>query len=131
MTITLEHKKGRVYIKPVKSGKSLISVYPNGWDRPKTSWETSYPTELIQTILSVKGVDFLCDEIRRDEDPAYTQNLLRYAVSAYMGKEKLNGARVLDFGQQQMDGRKLTMQVTLQCQTQRQDMCLISPVVSQ
>lgn len=98
MTITLEHKKGRVFVAPAKSGKSLISVYPNGWDHPKTRWKTSYPTELIQAILAVKGVDFLCDEIRRDEDPAYTSNLLWYAVSAYMDKDALENGRVLDFG---------------------------------
>ena len=39
---------------------------------------TAYPPELIEHVLAVKGPGYLCDEIRRDEDPAYVQSFVKW-----------------------------------------------------
>lgn len=59
---------------------------------------TGYPNDLIELILSVKGPAFLCDEIRRDEDPEYIAKSLRIFMSSYFDPASLAGKRILDFG---------------------------------
>lgn len=41
---------------------------------------------------------WLCDEIRRDEDPSYVQHHLEWEMLGFVPREKFSGARVLDFG---------------------------------
>lgn len=61
-------------------------------------WETSYPVVLIRQVLEAKGPAFLCDEIRRDEDPTYVHHQLLTALLAFVGEERFCGRRLLDFG---------------------------------
>lgn len=98
MTNVLKHKKGRAEIHPRESGKSLVKTYLTGSSTPHAKWKTSYGEDLIQTVFEVKGPAFLCDEIRRDEDPNYTSSLLKCTVEAYHKHCDLNNKRVLDFG---------------------------------
>lgn len=59
---------------------------------------TAYPVELIEHVLAVKGPGYLCDEIRRDEDPAYVQSFVEWDILSYVGADDFRGKRVLDFG---------------------------------
>ena len=78
----------------------LVMVEP---DDPGTyvatrSWETGYDADLVARILAVKGVAWLCDELRRDEDPTYTGANLLATLLAHVPRPVLDRARVLDFG---------------------------------
>jgi predicted O-methyltransferase YrrM len=66
--------------------------------RAVTTLDTSYPVELIQQILEVKGVDWLCDEISRDEDPQSIQRSFETDFLPYVGLAEFEGKRILDFG---------------------------------
>jgi len=61
------------------------------------TWTTAYPPELILEIHAEKR-GFVCDEIRRDEDPRYVERAIRHEVLAYVEAEAFRGKRVLDFG---------------------------------
>lgn len=60
--------------------------------------ETSYPLELIQSILEVKGVAWVCDEISRDQDPGSIQRFFENDFLPYVGAGDFEGKRILDFG---------------------------------
>ena len=98
MTLTLNHKKGKVRLIPQPGGARRIEVFLDNSRKPAKKWTTSYPPELIRAVLDAKGPAFLCDEIRRDEDPRYTAGLLKTTVLAYFDEQSLNEKRVLDFG---------------------------------
>jgi SAM-dependent methyltransferase len=53
---------------------------------------------LIDKILAVKGPAYLCDEIRRDEDPTYVQERLEREIGCFVDLRELNKTRILDFG---------------------------------
>lgn len=99
MTITLEHPKALVRIKPLPNGKKRISVrsLKKSIFIPRTNCETSYPIELIKLILSIKGPTHLCDEIMRDEDSSY-QIWLEKAILGYIPEHNFENKRILDFG---------------------------------
>jgi len=59
---------------------------------------TSYPEELILLILGIKGPGYLCDEIARDEDPAYVATSLKQDILSFVPAEDFRGKRILDFG---------------------------------
>lgn len=59
---------------------------------------TSYPIDLIEHVLRVKGAAYLCDEIMRDEDPRYVQSALQRGVLSYRHEADFAGRRLLDFG---------------------------------
>jgi SAM-dependent methyltransferase len=97
-TTWLEHPDGRVRIEPAGSGHRRITV-----EHPTTFistpvWETDYPVSLIARILAVKGSSYLCDEIRREEDPNYVTSFLRYSLLGFVAEGEFDGARILDFG---------------------------------
>ena len=100
MTIVLRHQNAEVHIEAGQNGLRRIEVHP--FDKSlfvsKDKCETSYPLDLIQHILNVKGPDYLCDEIMRDEDPAYVRKDLEADLNAYFDKNIFAGKRLLDFG---------------------------------
>jgi 2-polyprenyl-3-methyl-5-hydroxy-6-metoxy-1,4-benzoquinol methylase len=96
MLVTLPHANGIVAVEDLGTGKRLISVEVTNGNLH--TWETSYPVELIESILKVKGPDHLCDEIMRDEDPSYVERSLRYTILGYVGEEGFAGKRLLDIG---------------------------------
>ncbi|HLA95561.1 MAG TPA: methyltransferase [Pyrinomonadaceae bacterium] len=100
MTRSLKHPDGEVSISDVGNGRVKIEVHPNSETMfvPIRSCETSYPIDLIEKILQVKGVAWLCDEIDRDEDPNYVERLLLNDINAYFSTNYFAGKRILDFG---------------------------------
>ena len=65
---------------------------------PSLEWRTAYPLELIREILNVKGAGWLCDEIKRDEDPDYLERAFSRQLLAFVDPAALVGKRILDFG---------------------------------
>jgi SAM-dependent methyltransferase len=95
----LDHPDARVSVAETGGGKRRISVEPNGdLYVPTRVWETAYPLDLIQHVLQVKGPAYLCDEIMRDESPAYVQHDFRWDILSYIDEQAFVGRRVLDFG---------------------------------
>jgi len=96
----LHHEYAKVVITGSNGNKFKIKVNMENDDIfvPVDTWETSYPIELIEKILRVKGPAYLCDEIMRDERPGYVENALRFDVLAYVNSEQMRNTRVLDFG---------------------------------
>jgi predicted O-methyltransferase YrrM len=74
-------------------GRHRISVEARTSSR--STIETRYPRSLIGLIAEVVGEAFVCDEIARDEDPAYVAQSLLATLDAYVAKAP---ATVLDFG---------------------------------
>ncbi len=89
-----------MHVEALANGRRQVRVELTNPDlfSPMTSCETSYPTELISTILRFKGPSYLCDEIMREESPAYVQKSLKYDLLGYVKEEGFENARVLDFG---------------------------------
>ncbi len=96
----LDYPEALVQLHPLEGGKMEIVVKPRTPDYyvaiPRL--ETAYPRELIQAIFDLKRPAWGCDEISRDEDPAYVQNDLAHDVFSFISPEDLAGRRVLDFG---------------------------------
>lgn len=59
---------------------------------------TAYPIDLIERIVDVKGVAWVCDEILRDEDPGQVQRSFTNDFLPYLSPDELPGKRILDFG---------------------------------
>jgi 2-polyprenyl-3-methyl-5-hydroxy-6-metoxy-1,4-benzoquinol methylase len=96
----LEHPDGRVIVTETASGRRRVSVQPARQSTfvARASCETSYPLKLVEQLLRIKGIGYLCDELSRDEDPQYVERYLRYAMLAYVPGEEFRGKRLLDFG---------------------------------
>lgn len=100
MAYTLRHADAEILIEETKSDKNKISVKLNNDSvfMPFHSCETTYPIDLIEKILFIKGPAYLCDEIMRDESPEYVEKHIQYDVFAYTDKEEFKGKSILDFG---------------------------------
>ena len=100
MPTSIDHTGGRIRLEPAGEGRRRVTVQlrdPNLYVR-LTSCETSYSDDLIQRILDVKGIDYLCDEIGRDEDPNYLERTLLLDILAYLPEAAFDGKTILDFG---------------------------------
>ena len=100
MSICLEHPNAKIEVEELPNAKRRVSVCPLDEliSIPFGSCETSYPRELIEQILRVKGPIYLCDEIRREEDPSYAQICLEKNILGYVDDESFAHKRLLDFG---------------------------------
>lgn len=100
MNRIIHHTDADVYIEKINDYKNKISVKLSDHNifMPIGIWETSYPFQLIEKILDVKGPAFLCDEIMRDESPECLQNSFYYSILGHINDEQLNGKKILDFG---------------------------------
>ncbi|MCJ7674864.1 MAG: class I SAM-dependent methyltransferase [Sedimentisphaerales bacterium] len=100
MSTTLRHPDGLVHIEQPKTGKNKLSIelLNKKVFMPRSTCETSYPVDLIERILNVKGIGYLCDEIMRDEDPMYVEHSLKYDMLSYVDQDSLDKKRILDFG---------------------------------
>jgi SAM-dependent methyltransferase len=97
---TLEHEDGSVRIdERAGEGKTrAIAVTLRGeTTSPSLDIETAYTPELIASVLEVKGPAWLCDEIRRDEDPTYVSRFLAESILSYVPPESTSG-RLLELG---------------------------------
>lgn len=99
-TTTLDHPDGTLEIVELGDGLREIRVRMHDATRyvSKPTWQTRYPPDLIQTILSVKGPAWVCDEIMRDEDPSYVADPLWLRTMSYVEPDYFAGKRILDFG---------------------------------
>lgn len=97
-TTWLDHPEGRVGVEELGGGRRRIRVEDSTTFISTREWETAYPVDLISLILAVKGASYLCDEIRREEDPNYVPLFLRYSLLGFVSEEEFDGARILDFG---------------------------------
>lgn len=100
MSLILKHNDGIVDIVPDNFGNNRITVrlIDSKLFMPTNTCCTSYPPDLIEKILDVKGPTYLCDEILRDENPMYVQHGLRYGILSYVPSDTFDGKKILDFG---------------------------------
>lgn len=99
MPHTIEDSKGSVLIEDLTGDEKQVTV--KTFDDvfiPVKTCKTDYPISLIEVILEIKGIDYLCDEICRDIDPNYVQRDLEFDLMAYFAEEDFENARILDFG---------------------------------
>ena len=98
--IEISNNRAIIFIEDITDGKRKVTVNPTDKDFivSRVSFETRYSTELIKKILQVKGADYLCDELAREEDPDYVQRYLDLDLKAYFPNECFAGKRILDFG---------------------------------
>lgn len=98
--VTWTHKDGTVRIEELSSGKRRVSVDISDKSMyvQHLTCETAYSDELIAAVLKLKGLNFLCDEIMRDENPGYVSAHLSTAILAHMPAEAFNNKLILDFG---------------------------------
>jgi SAM-dependent methyltransferase len=94
----LDHADGRIRVEELGDGRRRVTVQDPQTVISTSEWVTAYPVDLIERILDVKGPGYLCDEIRREEDPKYVQLFLRYSLLGYVPEANFDGARILDFG---------------------------------
>lgn len=99
MTV-LKHKDADILIEKLPNEKNKINVKMlNNSFIPIAQCETSYPVELIEKILDIKGPNWLCDEIMREESPSHVvQKSLNYDLLSFQEREQFKGKRLLDFG---------------------------------
>jgi 2-polyprenyl-3-methyl-5-hydroxy-6-metoxy-1,4-benzoquinol methylase len=88
----------QVVVEGLPNGKNRIVVEATDVYVHMRQWETSYPRWLIDRIVEIKGPGWVCDEIARDESTEYTAAALKWALLSYVGEDRFEGARVLDFG---------------------------------
>lgn len=98
--VTLEHPQGRVLIQELSNGRRRIEVSVKDPSIFVSSprCETSYPISLIQKIMEIKTPAYLCDEIRRDEDPFYIAHHIETTLFTHVSSTAFKGKRLLDFG---------------------------------
>lgn len=94
----LECENGVVRVEPLPGDRWRISVHPKpGLHVPSNLWISGYPLALIRAIQAAKGL-WVCDEIRREEDPRYVEHYLRHEMLSYVQRVAFRGKRILDFG---------------------------------
>jgi len=100
MSMLLKHPQGDVVVKEIPDGRKEIksSVWDASTFVPSNTWVTRYDIDLLRLILDVKGPAWICDEIKRDEDAAYVENVLITDLLAYFDPKEIDGKRILDFG---------------------------------
>ncbi|HYO82129.1 MAG TPA: methyltransferase domain-containing protein, partial [Bryobacteraceae bacterium] len=95
----LSHPDAEFHFETLANGRRRLRIEPK---RPifvsRSTVETSYPDELIAAIVATKAAGSVCDEIARDEDPAYVESTLRRDIFALFSEPELRGRRILDVG---------------------------------
>ncbi len=95
-----EHADADTLVEALPNGRTRVRVIAKRSDvriaRPVC--ETSYPLDLIRSVYEVKGPAWVCDEIRRDEDPAASGFLIRKVALAYATETDFHEKTLLDFG---------------------------------
>ncbi|HQU84263.1 MAG TPA: class I SAM-dependent methyltransferase [Pyrinomonadaceae bacterium] len=83
---------------PSNANKITVKPFKNDFFIPIKSLETRYSVKLIEKILAVKGADYLCDEIARDEDENYVKKDIETDLKSYFPHEDFAEKIILDFG---------------------------------
>lgn len=99
MSVALEAARGEVTYRELPEGGGEVSVVTgDGSSIARPSCRTTYPAEIVQRVLDIKGAEYLCDELDREEDPMYVRHELTYGLLGFAPVEWFAGKRVLDFG---------------------------------
>jgi SAM-dependent methyltransferase len=100
MTTILHHEDAEVQVQPVSGNKNRITVKLKNSNIfiPRDVFETSYPVELIEGVLKIKGPVYLCDEIMREDSPGYVEQNLNYDILGYIQNDSITTPAILDFG---------------------------------
>lgn len=100
MLTVLQHEQGTVTVEdnPAGGSRVRVSVVDQSVFVSSTECITTYNVGLIQQILDETGPGWLCDAIRRDQDPGYVQRTLVPGLTQFVAPERFAGARMLDFG---------------------------------
>lgn len=97
--VILRQADGIVEILDLGDSKRRVTARPlQGGPAAPACCLTSYPLELIQSILEVKGVAWVCDEISRDQDPESIQRFFENDFLPYVAAADFEEKRILDFG---------------------------------
>ncbi len=96
MSRTLSRSDGVVEIEDRPDSKRRVTSRPR--EGPELTCVTAYPLDLIERIVDVKGVAWVCDEILRDEDPEQVQRSFTKDFLPYLTPDEMPGKRILDFG---------------------------------
>jgi predicted O-methyltransferase YrrM len=96
---TLQHRDGLVHIDEHEGRETRTVTVTLATDEPSPCLrlETVYPPDLIASVLEIKGPAWMCEEIRRDEDPDYVRHFLAESMLSYVAPESMSG-RVLEIG---------------------------------
>lgn len=94
----IEHKDGALLLQEVSAGTRIKIEANAGIYVPYQTWTTKYPKDLILQVLKTKGLPYLIDEIRRDEDPSFVEQNLKLDLLSYLPAEHFANKRILDFG---------------------------------
>lgn len=97
---SLTHPDAHVEVEGLPNGNRRVTVrlHDPALFMPFESCESAYPVDLIQAVLDAKGPQYLCDEMLRDENPAYVRLSLERDLRAYFDTGWFKGRRILDFG---------------------------------
>jgi len=98
ITRTFEHGDGVIAVRSTPTGNHVQCTPRADVFCPRRECITSYPLDVIEQALAVKGVAYLCDELMREEDPAYIEQSFQWDILSYVSAEAFAGRRVLDFG---------------------------------
>lgn len=95
----LTHSDADCLVEPLEGSLKRVTVDLADFRffMPRRTVVTSYPLKLIERILSVKGPDYLCDEIAREEDPKEVRFTLETDLCAYFPRQQFARKRILDF----------------------------------
>jgi hypothetical protein len=71
MKQTLSHPAGYVHIEELGNEMRRVTIDLADPKKfcPVRQWDSRYPVELIRNLMETTGPAWLCDELRRDEDP--------------------------------------------------------------
>ncbi|MGH6924398.1 MAG: class I SAM-dependent methyltransferase [Propylenella sp.] len=97
--LIFDHDRAVVTVSDDADGWRKVSVQPkHPISVQRSPCRTTYPDDLIRRILDVKGPEYLCDEIARDQDPAYTEANIDIGLFSYLKPADFAGKTLLDFG---------------------------------
>lgn len=96
----LAHDAGVVWITDLDGDARQVDVrlFDASTFMPKASCTTRYPDDLIEQVLRLRGPAWVCDEIMRDEAPAYLPQILSRSMLPFVNAADFGGKRLLDFG---------------------------------
>ena len=98
MIRNISHPDALVIIEDLGKKRKIIVIPNKSQSFPKKEWVSRYSSSLIEEILEIKGPEYLCDEIMRDEDPKYVEHSFYWNLLSYVDATELRGRRILDFG---------------------------------
>jgi len=97
--VIFERPEGRVRIERVGDrNRVTVELSSDQPHSPTLVHETSYPLDLIESIVRAKEFGWICDEMCRDEAEDYVARNLQATLFTYCSMNEFRGKRVLDFG---------------------------------